>query len=112
MGDESRLLQVLTNLLNNAIKFSHERGKILVSAQKNGNKITISVKDNGIGIGKKDLPNMFKKFYQAPTNVQMKSGTGLGLAICKGIIGAHRGKIWVNSKLGKGTKFSFAIPVK
>ena len=112
LGDETRLLQVLTNLLNNAIKFSHEKGKISVSAQKNGNKIFISVKDNGIGIGKKDLPNMFKKFYQADSNVQRKSGTGLGLAICKGIIEAHRGKIFVESKLGKGSKFSFAIHIR
>ena len=112
IGDENRLQQVLTNLLNNAIKFSHERGKISVRAQKNGNKIIIGVKDNGVGIGKKDLPNMFKKFYQAPTNIQRKSGTGLGLAICKGIIEAHRGKIWVGSKLGKGAKFSFTLPIK
>ena len=111
-GDENRLLQVLTNLLNNAIKFSHERGKISVNAQKNGNKVLISVKDNGIGIGKKDLPNLFKKFYQAPTNIQRKSGTGLGLAICKGIIEAHRGKVWVGSKLGKWAKFSFTLPIK
>lgn len=112
IGDESRLLQVLTNLINNAIKFSHETGKVKISANRKKNNILVIIKDNGIGIAKKDMPNLFKKFYQADSGIIKKSGTGLGLAICKGIIEAHRGKIWVDSKLGKGTQVSFTMPVK
>lgn len=113
MADESRLLQVLTNLMNNAIKFSYENVKVLVAAQKKGNNVLISVKDNGIGIAKKDLPNLFKKFYQADSSVRKKyAGTGLGLTVSKGIIEAHKGKIQVESRLGKGTAVSFTLPVK
>ena len=112
--DNSRLFQILTNLVNNAIKYTPKRGgKINVYASKQGNKILFSVKDTGIGISKKHFNKIFDRFYQADSAYTRKAlGSGLGLAICKGMIEALGGKIWVKSGIGKGTTFSFTIPIK
>jgi len=112
-GDRVRLMQVLSNLVDNAIKFT-DKGSITITVKVVGKFIQVSVADTGVGLRKKDIQNLFTKFYQAQDiKVRKTKGTGLGLAICKEIILAHDGKIWVESKgIGKGTTVSFLLPVK
>jgi signal transduction histidine kinase len=110
--DEDRIVQVLTNLIKNSIKASEPgKGHIHVSITESDLEAEISVQDNGKGISKDSLDNIFHKFYQVDTSsTREKGGSGLGLAICKGIVESHKGKISVQSELGKGTTFSFSIP--
>ncbi len=110
-GDKYRLEQVLINLLSNAFKFT-EKGYILCRACMIDNEILISVKDTGGGIKEDDQEKVFEKFSQVGLAAKDKPrGTGLGLAICKEIINTHGGRIWVESELGKGSTFSFTLPV-
>lgn len=110
-GDEDRLIQVLINLISNAVKFTSE-GSITFRAAKIGGEIKISVVDTGVGINSTDLWKVFDKFKQVgDTLTEKPRGTGLGLAICKQIIDYHGGNIWVESEPGRGSAFSFTIPV-
>ncbi|MEA5593619.1 response regulator [Rivularia sp. UHCC 0363] len=110
-GDENRLIQVLINLISNAIKFTDE-GSIIFSAKAMNNNIVVSVIDTGYGISQEDQPKVFDKFKQVGETLTDKpQGTGLGLPICKQIIEHHGGNIWVESELGKGSNFSFSIPI-
>jgi len=112
--DYDRILQVLANIVSNSIKFT-EIGGITITTRKDAkdNAARVSVKDTGPGIGKKDLPRMFQRFEQLKTGKDRKTGgTGLGLAISKEIINRQRGKIWVESKLGRGATFHFILPLK
>ncbi|HLC84598.1 MAG TPA: HAMP domain-containing sensor histidine kinase [Candidatus Nanoarchaeia archaeon] len=111
--DDERIRQVLINLIGNATKFTPKEGTIEVSAKKVDQSLIFSVKDNGKGIPKNKLNNLFQKFYQVDPHLARKEGIiglGLGLAIVKGIIDAHEGKIEVDSELGKGTKFTVTLP--
>ena len=109
-GDRRRITQVVSNLINNATKFT-EKGGITVRAQKEDQDILVGVADTGMGISKENTRKLFTKFFQADTTARRKQGgTGLGLAICKGIVQGHKGKIWVESTLGKGTTFLFTVP--
>ena len=111
-ADKMRLTQVITNLVENAAKFSPENSDILIEANEVEDFLVISVADQGIGISPQCIGNLFNRFYQVQQAVTSKTrGTGLGLVICKGIIDAHEGKIWVESEEGKGSKFSFSIPI-
>ncbi len=111
IGDKNRLIQVLINLISNAVKFT-ENGSITCKAQKIDNGIMVSITDTGIGIAKTDQEKVFKKFKQVGDTLTDKPrGTGLGLPICKQIIAYHGGRIWVESNLGKGSNFSFTIPI-
>lgn len=108
--DEGRILQVLSNLIGNSLKFTPERGKICVSILKCGPEfVKLSVKDSGPGIPKDHIPYIFDRFWQA--NQTKKMGTGLGLAIVKGIVTSHGGEIWVESEEGKGSEFFFTLPL-
>lgn len=108
--DEGRILQVLSNLIGNSIKFTPEKGHITIGVEKCGPEfVKISVQDSGSGMPKEDLPYIFDRFWQA--NHTKKMGTGLGLAIVKGVIKSHGGEIWVESELGKGTVFHFTLPL-
>ncbi len=112
-ADRDKLSQIFTNLLDNAIKFSKTGGRIeIVLSAQNDDFIKASVIDYGMGIPEKDKENVFEKFYQVhnDSDVKMK-GTGLGLAITKSLVELHGGKIWVNSKEGGGSDFSFTIPL-
>ena len=110
--DQKRLQQVLDNLVSNAFKFT-DKGSITISAKQDSGNIVLSVKDTGIGIDKKHFSKLFTKFYQIDTGeTRRASGTGLGLAICEEIVEAHNGKIWVESNMGKGSTFSFTLPIK
>ncbi len=109
--DRDRIIQVLTNLINNAIKFT-EKGSITISANRENDFLKVSIKDTGIGIKEEDVPSLFEKFKQLDTGLGRKTGgTGLGLSICKEIISKHKGKIWVESKIGQGSAFSFTLPM-
>lgn len=110
-GDNDRLLQVLINLLSNAAKFT-EKGSIICRAKKTGNEITFNIIDTGIGIDVSDQKKILEKFKQAGDTLTGKpKGTGLGLPICREIIENHGGRIWVDSEPGKGSSFSFTIPI-
>ena len=109
--DKDKIIQVLTNIIDNAVKFT-QTGTVTVATRRNGNALIVSVKDTGPGIAEEDLPKLFNEFEQLPNaSGKRNRGTGLGLAICKGIIHRHRGKIWAESELGKGTIMQFILPV-
>jgi len=111
--DADRLIQVLNNLLNNAIKFTKTGGITIASVNKTGsNNITVSVKDTGRGISPEGILKIFEKFQQIESaEHNEEGGTGLGLAICRQIIERHGGKIWVESVEGAGSTFSFILPI-
>ncbi len=109
--DPQRFKQVFINLLTNALKFTKKKGKITVRARKNAHHFTFTVKDNGVGIPKNDIPKLFDKFYQVESHMTRSAGgSGLGLAIVKGIVELHNGTIDVKSQLGKGSEFIVKIP--
>jgi len=119
-GDQEKIEQILTNLIGNAIKFTPNGGKILISAKPlfqdqrggYGDMVAVSVKDSGIGIPAEHLEALFEKFHQVEGSLQRSvSGTGLGLAITKGLVEAHQGKILVESEVEKGSTFTFTLPV-
>jgi two-component system sensor histidine kinase/response regulator len=119
-GDPEKIEQILTNLIGNAMKFTPDGGKILITAKPfshdskggYGDRVAISVKDTGIGIPSEHLEAIFEKFHQVEGSLQRSvSGTGLGLAITKGLVEAHQGKIWVGSEVGKGSTFTFTLPL-
>lgn len=107
-GDRDRLLQVFENLIGNAIKFTEPGGRITVGARPEGGEVLFWVADTGAGIAPDALPHVFDRFWQA--RHRGRSGAGLGLAIVKGVVEAHGGRVWVESTLGRGTTFFFAIP--
>jgi len=110
--DPDRIAQVIRNLLDNSIKFTPKGGKITVSCHRVKNVIEVSVKDTGIGIEKKDMPRLFARFGQLDASLtRQRGGTGLGLAICKELVEMHGGEIRARSNPGKGSTFSFTLPV-
>jgi signal transduction histidine kinase len=110
--DADRVNQVLRNLINNAIKFSNNKSKIEISAELKKDYILVSVRDYGCGLTPENQIRVFEPFYQAEdANRRRHGGTGLGLAICRGIVESQKGKIWVESKPGKGSKFYFTVPL-
>lgn len=112
LGDRDRLIQVVINLLSNAVKFT-EAGKIICRACYENAQIRVEVQDTGIGIASDDLPKVFEKFKQVGETLTDKpKGTGLGLPICKQILEHHGGRIWVESELGQGSRFTFTLPVE
>jgi len=111
-GDEHRITQVLLNLVGNAIKFT-ETGEVAINATAQNGSFTVAVRDTGPGIAKADQSKIFEEFQQADNSAtRKKGGTGLGLAISKRIVELHGGRIWVESKEGHGSTFSFTVPVK
>jgi len=110
--DKDKIVQVLINLIGNAIKYT-DAGSVTVSTSNTADSIVVSVKDTGIGIKKEDLHKLFEQFSQIESISDRRvGGTGLGLAISKKIVDAHSGKIWVDSAPGKGSTFSFSLPIK
>ncbi len=105
--------QVLINLLNNALKFTPENGRIDIIIKKKGHDVEVTVKDTGEGIPESKIPKLFNKFYQVDSSMTREhGGTGLGLVICKHIIDAHKGTIRVESVMGKGSSFIFTLPLR
>jgi len=110
-GDQDRLIQVVINLISNAVKFT-DAGSITCTAHQEGTELLVSVKDSGIGIAINDQPKVFEKFKQVGDTLTDKpKGTGLGLPICKEIVEYHGGRIWVESEPGRGSTFSFTLPI-
>jgi signal transduction histidine kinase len=111
--DRGRMIQVLMNLIDNAIKFTFPGGRIIVSSKTEGRYLSISVADTGVGIEQIELKRIFEKFEQIRTaapGVEFR-GTGLGLAISKEIVESHQGSIWAESRVGEGSQFSFTLPL-
>ena len=115
LADEQMTREVLVNLLDNAIKFTPEKGKVTISLRRRGKILETLIADTGLGIAKEDLPKLFQKFgrleHSFATMAESGGGTGLGLYIAKNIINLHRGKIWVRSKVGKGSTFIFSLRI-
>jgi len=114
-ADRDRLIQVLRNLLENALRFTPAGGHVDISASGNQHEVLITVSDNGIGIDADDLPHLFERFYRADSSrTRMNGGgSGIGLTICKTLVEAHGGRIWVESGgRDKGSTFSFTLPKK
>ncbi|MDP1852588.1 MAG: hybrid sensor histidine kinase/response regulator [Candidatus Omnitrophota bacterium] len=109
--DRERIIQVLVNLISNAIKFTKEGGSIKVKLTEDERELVFSVEDTGIGIAESDMGKIFDKFQQFSDAQGMgQKGTGLGLSIAKKIVEIHKGRIWFYSKLGEGSEFSFSLP--
>ncbi len=110
-ADRARIRQTMVNLIHNAIKFTDPGGKITVATRVQGDSVTVDISDTGRGITRGDLPHVFERFYKGD-RARSGEGTGLGLAIAKHVIEAHGGNIWVQSEEGKGSTFSFSLPLK
>jgi len=110
LADPPRLTQVLVNIIHNAIKFTSEGGKIKCKLDYQDGKAIFSIRDNGIGIRKADLPRIFERFYKS-RKLKKGAGTGLGLSIAKHLVEAHGGEIWVESQLGEGSTFYISLPI-
>ena len=113
MGDRDSLRQVLINLVDNGIKYSRDKeNKVVISVQEEQDRLCVSVTDEGIGITEEDLPHIFDGFHRSPHAIGGSiKGSGLGLMLVKRIVEHHEGGIRVQSELGKGTRFSFDLPL-
>jgi len=112
-GDPARIEDVLTNLVDNAMKYSPSGGKITVAGEVSDGHVAVTVSDQGIGIPLRDVERVFERFYRVDSSlVQKVRGAGLGLYICKYIVEAHGGRIGVTSEVGKGSQFTFTLPLR
>lgn len=112
-GDEEKLSTALSNLIDNAITYTNENGHVYISAEKLPGYVKVSVMDDGIGIPAQDLPHVFDRFFQVQSHLTRRhGGIGLGLSVTKALIELHGGQIWVESFEGKGSNFSFLIPLR
>jgi signal transduction histidine kinase len=109
-GDERRIKQVIFNLLSNAVKFTPEGGEVDVSATRVNGEVRVAVADTGPGIAPEDRERIFEEFQQTESGIEQHEGTGLGLALSKRFVDLHGGRIWVESELGRGSTFTFALP--
>jgi two-component system phosphate regulon sensor histidine kinase PhoR len=110
-GDEARLGQVLLNLVHNAVKFSPNGGHVIVAVQPADGEVVTSVRDQGVGIPRAAVARVFERFYKVDRARGRGGGTGLGLAIARHVVEQHGGWIWVESEEGRGSTFSFALPM-
>jgi PAS domain S-box-containing protein len=111
-GDPSALSRILSNLLTNAVKYSPDGGVVTVDVARQDGMALIRVRDEGIGIPQEHLRSLFERFYRVPNEItKRRRGVGLGLAVCKALVEAHGGRIWVESRVGEGSTFSFTIPL-
>lgn len=111
-GDRKRLHQAFTNLINNAAKYTPEKGRLRVQVSEFNGQVVVEIADTGVGIATDELPHIFEKFYRARNVLDSFEGTGLGLSIVKSVIERHDGRIWVNSQVGRGTVFSIVLPLQ
>ena len=110
-GDEDRLRQVVLNLLINATKFTPEGGAITLSAREKDSYIIVSVRDTGRGIPEEEQKHLFQPYHRQPGDLEHLSGLGLGLALSKNLVELHGGRIWAESHVGRGSTFSFSVPM-
>jgi PAS domain S-box-containing protein len=111
-ADRSRLRQIVMNLLNNAFKFTPEGGTVTLRASSDNESIYVEIEDTGPGINQEDLERLFEPYFRRTTDRERLSGLGLGLALAKNFVELHRGQIWVESKIGKGSIFHFTLPIR
>jgi signal transduction histidine kinase len=112
IADKDMISTVLRNLISNAIKFTHPKGKITISAIDKQNQLIVSVSDTGVGLSKERIDTLFNiSDGYSTTGTQDEKGTGLGLILCKEFINKNNGEIWVESKLGIGTTIYFSLPL-
>lgn len=112
LADREQIRSVLVNLLTNAIKFTPDGGSVGIGVREDGGQTVVAVRDTGIGIRAEDLPNLFQRFYRAPSSGQHAPGTGLGLSIVKEIVQRHGGRIHVDSRPGEGSTFTVRLPTR
>jgi two-component system phosphate regulon sensor histidine kinase PhoR len=113
VADRQKIYRVCQNLIFNAVKYNHDKGEVQVRLKSSKNQIQVEVKDDGPGIPPEDLKRIFERFYRVEkSRSKGKGGTGLGLAIVKHILEGHKSKISVSSTLGKGSIFSFDLPLE
>jgi two-component system phosphate regulon sensor histidine kinase PhoR len=113
LADRQKIYRVCQNLIFNAVKYNHNGGEVIVGIKSSKNQIQVDVKDNGLGIPPEDLKRIFERFYRVEkSRSKEKGGTGLGLAIVKHILEGHKSKISVSSTVGKGSIFSFQLPLE
>ena len=110
-ADKERLQQILLNLISNAIKFNRRKGRVVLRAKEESASVIFTVQDEGKGISGEDLQRIFVPYYRLESDRERLSGLGLGLTLCKELVELHRGQIWIKSKEGKGSTFSFSIPL-
>jgi signal transduction histidine kinase/ActR/RegA family two-component response regulator len=110
LADELRIKQVIVNLLSNAVKFTSDGGRVDVRARADRSEVLVTVSDTGIGVAAEDRERIFESFQQGGRTVPATEGTGLGLTLTKRIVELHGGRIWVDSEVGVGSTFGFAIP--
>lgn len=111
--DRQMMRKVFSNLISNAIKYSHDGGSVTVNVSEKDNHSMVSIEDSGVGISNKDLPHIFDRFYMGDTSLtRERDQLGLGLSITKAIVEGHGGKIWAESEVGKGSTITFSIPKK
>ena len=109
--DRDKIIQVLDNIISNALKYSPDGGKVIFKMDKEGKSVHISIKDEGVGIPKQNLTKIFDRFYRVDKARSREiGGTGLGLAIAKEVVNAHNGEIWAESEYGKGTTIHVKLP--
>ncbi len=111
VGDERKVKQVVLNLLSNAVKFTPEGGRIGLKAARRDIAVEISVTDTGIGIAPEDQTAIFEEFRQVGSDERKREGTGLGLALARKFVELHGGRIWVESEPGRGSTFTFTLPM-
>jgi signal transduction histidine kinase len=111
LGDEARLRQVLLNLASNGVKYNRDKGQLEFVVRRAGDRVSISVRDTGMGIPKESLDRLFQRFYRVPGTENVVRGTGLGLSIAKSLVEAHGGKVDVQSLVGEGTTFTITLPL-
>jgi signal transduction histidine kinase len=110
-ADERKVKQVLLNLLSNAIKFTPEGGRVDVRATRRDAEVEVAVRDTGVGIAPEEREMVFEEFRQVGSSAAKQEGTGLGLTLCRKFIELHGGRIWVESKVGEGSTFTFTLPL-
>ncbi|MFC1947706.1 PAS domain S-box protein [Chloroflexota bacterium] len=111
-ADRSRLRQIVMNLLNNAFKFTPEGGRVTLRASSDAENLIVEVEDSGPGINQEDIERIFEPYFRRTTDRERLSGLGLGLALAKNFVELHGGRIWVESKIGKGSTFHFILPIR
>jgi signal transduction histidine kinase len=110
-ADAEKLRQALANLLDNAVKYSPDGGTVTVSARRRGERVEITVADEGVGIAESEHDRIFRKFYRGEAGATRAGGTGLGLFIAQGLVAAMGGRMWVSSEEGEGARFTLDLPV-
>lgn len=110
LADASRIVQVLSNLVGNALKFTPPSGRVTIGARVHGPEVVVSVRDTGAGIPESEIAHVFDRFWHSRRTSETR-GTGLGLAIAQGIVRAHGGRLWVDSRVGEGSTFRFTLPL-